>query len=111
MMLASGCDADSAGFLLVLASGFDAGSAEFSPGKLASTGDDGSAGGACFSKFLRCWLLVLMLFCRKFSVGDVCFCKFFLMMLASGFDAGSVGVVCWGCLFPQVFDNDDGFWC
>ena len=31
----------------------------------------------------------------KFSVGDVCFCKFFQMKLASGFDAGSAGVLCW----------------
>ena len=30
-----------------------------------------------------------------FSVGDACFCKVLLMMLASVFDAGSAGVFCW----------------
>ena len=29
------------------------------------------------------------------STADACFCKFLLMMLASGFDAGSAGVFCW----------------
>ena len=28
------------------------------------------------------------------SAGDACFCQFLLMMLASGFDAGSAGVYC-----------------
>ena len=53
---------------------------------------------------------MLMLVLRGFSVGDACFYKFLLMMLASGFDAGSVGVFCWGCLLLPVFTNDDGFW-
>ena len=44
------------------------------------------------------------------SAGDACFCKFLLMMLASGFDAGSAEVFCWGCLFLQVFAHDAGFW-
>ena len=78
-----------------------------------------------------------MLVLRGFSVGDACFCQFLLMMLASGFDAGSAGVFCWGCLFLhfllmmqhsgvdagsawvfcwgclflQVFANDAGSWC
>ena len=52
-----------------------------------------------------------MLILRGFSVGDACFCKFLLMMLACGFDAGSVGVFCLGCLSLQVFTNDAGFWC
>ena len=51
-----------------------------------------------------------MLVLRGFSVGDACFCKFLLMMLASGVDAGSAGVFCWGCLFLSVFANDAGFW-
>ena len=55
-------------------------------GEAASAGDDGSA-------------------------GDVCFCQFLLMMLAAGFDAGSGGIFCWGCLFLPVFANDAGFWC
>ena len=38
----------------------------------------------------------------ELSVGDACFCKFLLMLLASGFDAGSAGVFCLGCLFLQV---------
>ena len=44
------------------------------------------------------------------SAGDACFCQFWLMMLASGFDAGSAGVFCWGCLLLPVFANDAGFW-
>ena len=36
-----------------------------------------------------------MLVLRGFSAGDACFCKFLLMMLASGVDAGSAGVFCW----------------
>ena len=51
-----------------------------------------------------------MLVLRGFSVGDACFCQFLLMMLASGFDAGSAGVFCWGCLFLPAFANDAGFW-
>ena len=46
---------------------------------------------------------MLMLVLRGFSVGDACFYQLLLMMLASGFDASSVGVFCWGCLFLQVF--------
>ena len=46
------------------------------------------------------------------SAGDACFCKFLLMMLAFGFGAGSAGVsigdVCF-ILFLQVFANDAGF--
>ena len=34
-----------------------------------------------------------MLFLRGLSVGDACVCQFSLMMLASSFDAGSVGVL------------------
>ena len=30
---------------------------------------------------------------------------------ASGVDAGSAWVFCWGCLFLQVFANDAGSWC
>ena len=44
------------------------------------------------------------------SAGDACFCLFLLMMLASGFNAGSAGGFCWGCLFLPVFANDAGFW-
>ena len=44
------------------------------------------------------------------SAGDACFCQFLLMILAAGFDAGSAGVFCWGCLFLPVFANDAGFW-
>ena len=51
-----------------------------------------------------------MLVLRGFSVGDACFCQFLLMMLASGFDVGSAGGFCWGCLFLPVFANDAGFW-
>ena len=51
-----------------------------------------------------------MLVLRGSSVGNACFCKFLPMMLASGVDAGSVGVFCWGCLLLLVFANDDGFW-
>ena len=53
---------------------------------------------------------MLMLVLRGFSVGDACFYQLLLMMLASGFDASSAGVFCWGCLFLQVFANDAGFW-
>ena len=44
------------------------------------------------------------------SAVDACFCQFLLMMLASGFDAGSAGFFYWGCLFLPVFANDAGFW-
>ena len=50
-----------------------------------------------------------MLVLRGFSVGDACFYKFLLMILAPGVDAGSVGVFCWGCLFLPAFANDAGF--
>ena len=52
-----------------------------------------------------------MLVLRGFSVGDACVCQVLLMMLASGFDAGSAGVLGWGCLFLSAFANDAGFWC
>ena len=51
-----------------------------------------------------------MLVLRGFSAGDACFCQFLLMMMASGVDAGSAGVFCWGCLLLPVFANDVGFW-
>ena len=44
------------------------------------------------------------------SAGDAGFCWFLLMMLASGFDAGSAGVFYWGCLLLPEFANDAGFW-
>ena len=44
------------------------------------------------------------------SAGDAWFYLFLLMMLASGVEAGSAGVFCWGGLFLQVFANDAGFW-
>ena len=40
-----------------------------------------------------------MLVLRGFSVGNACFCQLLLMMMASGFDAGSAFFFCWGCLF------------
>ena len=52
-------------------------------------------------------MLVLRLF---FSVGDAGFCQFLLVMLASGFNAVSAGVFCWGCLCLPVLANDAGFW-
>ena len=52
-----------------------------------------------------------MLVLRGVSVGNACFCQLLLMMMASGFDAGSAGFFCWGCLFLQVFANDASFWC
>ena len=45
------------------------------------------------------------------SAGDACFCKYLLMMLASGVGADSAGAVWWGCWFQQVFADDAGFWC
>ena len=51
-----------------------------------------------------------MLVLRRFSVRDVCFCLFLLMVLASGFDDGSAGVFWWECLFLPAFANDAGFW-
>ena len=51
-----------------------------------------------------------MLVLREFSVGDAGFRKLSPMMLASGVDAGSAEVFCWGCLFLPVFANDAGFW-
>ena len=44
------------------------------------------------------------------SAGDACFCKFMLMRLAFGFDAGSAGLSA-SDLFLPVFANDAGFWC
>ena len=46
-----------------------------------------------------------MLVLRGFSVGDACFCQFLLMMLASGFDAGSAGVF---LLVKLISTGDDG---
>ena len=51
-----------------------------------------------------------MLVLFGFSVGDAGFRKLSPMMLASGVDAGSRGVFCWGCLFLPVFANDAGSW-
>ena len=51
-----------------------------------------------------------MLILRWFSAGDASICQFLLMMLASGFDAGSAGDFWWGCLFLPAFANDAGFW-
>ena len=51
-----------------------------------------------------------MLVLHGFSAGDACFYQFLLMMLASGFDVGSAGVFCWGCLFLPVSANDAGSW-
>ena len=52
-----------------------------------------------------------MLVLRGIAVGDACFYQLLLMMLASGFDAGSGEIFCWGCLFLPVFADDAGFWC
>ena len=56
-----------------------------------------------------------MLVLRGFSVGDACFCQLLLMMLASGFDAGSAfffpaGDVCFcqRLLMMLALGLDDG---
>ena len=46
---------------------------------------------------------MLMLVLRGFSVGDACFYQLLLMMLASGFDADSVGGFLLGMLVSASF--------
>ena len=82
-----------------------------------SVGDAGSAGGAGSSGLvplvmwvllvLRMKLLLLVTMVSRVMLVSECF---LLMMLASGFDAGSAGVFCWECLFLPAFANDAGFW-
>ena len=55
-----------------------------------------SAGDVCFCQFLLMMLASgVDAGSAGVSLGDACVCQFLLMMLASGFDADSAGLFCW----------------